>query len=166
MYKIFTKSIFSVFLIIILFTNLMFFANGLHYFGVGLQVDYSNKYFGFSTLYDFFTSGFVGDSGYLVNYQRFLQDYLKTLQTALYGNWKDLFHNPSGSGFIDTLRGIAYTMMSIGAVIMYIPYVLLIVIYGISMVTWIILKFFSIAFGGWYSYLPPNPYDTITGIVI
>lgn len=88
MYRIFTKSIFSLFLILLILLNLIFFFDFTNLLTLsGSFVSYHDKYIGFDTLYRFFSGGFIEDSSLLTGYNNFLNQWLINTKNALYGNW-------------------------------------------------------------------------------
>lgn len=160
MIKIFIHSVLLFLIGILIYMNLIMALDVADMFFVtGAFNDYQNKYVGFSTLYDFLETGFVEDSSFLFNYQKFLDSYLGIIQRALYGNWVTMFQNGgTGSWIADIFVGIFNTLASILSIVGYLGYIIMVLVYVLSYAFWIVLKFIVLISGDWYSYMPPSPY--------
>lgn len=161
MYRIFVKSIFSMFLILFLLLNLIFFFDFTHIMTLsGNFVSYHDKYVGFETLLRFFKSGFAEDSAYLVGYQNFLNDFMSKIKTALYGNWVEFSNNGGVTDLLTFFQVFVNIFGSIAALCSFIVYIVMYAIYCLSIFVWILFKFFAFLTGNYFTYVPLSPYVT------
>lgn len=150
---------FSVLLIFILFVNLLFFVNASTNQVMMYSGDYTNRYFGFNALYQFFTSGFVDDSDFFLNYYNRLQEIMnEDIPYNLFGKWQE-FSETGGVYSLETFfSAIGNFFSSIGAIFLALWYPILYMLYLVGSICWILLKTFSLINGGFWSAIPPFTY--------
>lgn len=161
MYRIFVKSIFSMFLIMILLLNLIFFFDFNNLMSLsGNFVSYHDKYIGFETLLRFMKSGMVEDSFYLTGYQNFLIDFMNRIKDSLYGNWVEFSNNGGVTDLLTFFQVFVNIFGSIAALCSFIVYIVMYAIYVLSIFVWILFKFFAFLTGNYFTYVPLSPYVT------
>lgn len=160
MFTIFWKSVFTSFLLIILGFNLcFFFDNGGQVFQLGVGIDYSDKYFGFTSLVNFFQTGFnSSDIGSIKILHNFLSMVSEDVKRNLYGNW---FSFAQSGGIYDLqsfFLAIGYFFANIFSFFEMLFYVLCMILYVIQVIVWIIAKVLLLTTGGFFNYAPPYTY--------
>lgn len=167
MYRLFVKSLFSLLLIVILIINIIFFFDFTNILTAqGQFVSYHDKYFGFTTLYEFFTTDFSTDSYALYSYRSFLDLWLNQIKDYIYGYWENSF--PKIGGITDLTSffiAFGFAITSVVGVIEYIFYMLFLVVYYIAVLCWIMFKFFAFLTGNYFTYVPVSPYDTLPPVL-
>lgn len=159
MFKVWYKSIFSLFIILILFLNLAYFTNLLNLISnPSYNHNYSSSYFGFTSIYDFFTGGFIEDNSFLTGYYQWISQQLNSYNLLLYKNWVD-FSNSGGVYDIATFfTAVGNFFGSIGAILGYLTMPLVYSIYLICLIVWILLKFLLLMNGTYWTQMPQFTY--------
>lgn len=159
MFKVWYKSIFSLFLLYLLFVNFLFFTNSYSNQVMMYSGDYTNRYFGFNAIYQFFSSGFVEDSDFFLNFYNRLNEIINIdVPKNLFGNWQLLSANGGVYDFATFFTAVGNFFSSIGAIFLALSYPLLYMLYLIGALMWILLKFFSLFNGGFWTAIPPFTY--------
>lgn len=160
MFKIWYQSMFSIFLLMLLVVNLLFFTNSVNTDFSLFMGSYENRYFGFNALYDFFTSGFVKDSEFLYNYYARLVELINfDMPYNLFGAWND-FSASGGVYSIETFfQAIGNFFRSFGAIFLYAFYPLMYMTYILCCIVWVLMKTFSLLNGGFFNDMPMFTYQ-------
>lgn len=162
MIKIALQSLISTFLILLVGLNLIFvFDNGGQILALGRTIDYSDKYFGVSTLIGWFQTGFMEDSKLITDMRSFIESLSIDIKNNLYGRWFELANIGGVTDWSSFWTAISNFFYSVGAIFQMIFYTLMFILYGVMVVGWFVIKTIMILTGLYYSSAPTFTYEGV-----